>query len=156
MSNKDASNRFGVPKNTIFLYLELSLSRTNCLVPCEFEIGRGHCTFKNPLVTHILSFYISRSLSEGRNSYNLSHGHNSIDSSLRYQIPVKHVDFYPTNVGAMTYNTTQLLPHEFTIHPEWHEPVRKDYQRVNKALKIPEVNAITPCEEPQYGYWRKP
>ena len=36
--NKDASNRFGVPKNTIVLYLELSLSRTNCLVPCEFEI----------------------------------------------------------------------------------------------------------------------
>ena len=26
------------------LYLELSLSRTNSLVPCEFEIERVHCT----------------------------------------------------------------------------------------------------------------
>ena len=58
MTNKAASEKFGIPKNTIstwmknknklllllsFLYLELSLSRTNSLVPCEFEIERVHC-----------------------------------------------------------------------------------------------------------------
>ena len=31
-------------------YLELSLSRTNFLVPCEFEIERVNCTYKNHIV----------------------------------------------------------------------------------------------------------
>ena len=56
------SRSLSIDSSLIFsLYLELSLSRTNSLVPCEFEIERVHCdTFS--LFVCITQNYIIESL----------------------------------------------------------------------------------------------
>ena len=105
--------------NLLFsLYLELSLSRTNSLVPYEFEIERVNCIY----FYYYLSFYtfshcmVHQYEEEGRNISNLQSGHvTSINYSSRGGGSFISRNIFCTHYSYLANNFSEIMSKRLCI-----------------------------------------